>query len=436
MGEERLILPPPAPRRREIDILDELPGVLGLVLWQDVRHLHAWAEAADAGPARSIPRIPRGPSPKDLFNPTPPPWVIAKRAEARAQCGELADALDLFRSVTAAPLAVDRAAVAAACREVVEWALAREHTQTAIELAEAAARVAPEDPAIANLAGRVTRNAGEYARAEAWFNRAIGYAREQDDRVELTRAHLGKGILCKEMGRIRCAMHHFNIGSRKARKQGIQWLAAEVQHDLMLLLTEREQYSEAEKHAKLALRWYGKRHPRFPLFAADVALLMVMRRSYPLAARLSKGALRHVTSPGARAVILALHARALAGCGGVEELDRLRKRALRLLVDYREKEALTLWHLAVAEWLAGRREAAKTTAERALEVAHQRGERETAAQSKRLLVAIRRRKTSPPASGTRRDGEFMEFVQTLNARLSAWSPEQRSPSKLRGKWAA
>jgi len=436
MGEERLILPPPAARRREIEILAELPSVLGLVLWQDVRHLQVWAEASQAGPAPAILRIPRAPSTRDLFAPSPPPWVTAKRAEARAQCGELAGALDVFRSVTAAPLAVDRTAVAAACREVVEWALAREHVQTAIELAEVGALVGPEDPAAANLAGRVTRNAGEYARAEAWFNRAIGYAREHDDRIELTRAHIGKGILCKETGRIRCAMHHFNIGSRKARKQGIEWLAAEVQHDMMLLLTEQEQYAEAEKHAKLALSWYGKRHPRFPLFAADVALLMVMRRSYSLAARFSKGALQHVTNPGARAVILALHARALAGCGFVEELGRLHKRVLRLLEDYHEKEALALWHLAVAEWLAGQWEVAKSTAERALEVAVQQGERETVAQTKQLLVAIQGRKTAPPASGARRDGEFVEFVQTLNTRLSAWAPEQRSHSELRGKWAA
>jgi hypothetical protein len=105
-------------------------------------------------------------------------------------------------------------------------------------------------------------------------------------------------------------------------------------------------------------------------------------------------------------------------------------------VDYQEKEALTLWHLAVAEWLAGRWEAAQSTAEGALEVALQRGDRETATQTKRLLVAIRERKTAPPATSARRDGEFAEFVQTLNARLSAWSPEQRSPSELRGNWAA
>jgi tetratricopeptide (TPR) repeat protein len=450
MGEERLILPPPVQRRRECEILNELPNVLGLVLWQDVRHLHAWVEAAGAPPHGRMRSGARGarpdphpgsvpisrPSPRDFFNPSPPPWVVAKRNEARAQCGELGAALDELRTVAAAPLSVDRGAVAEGCRQVVEWALAHEHTQTAIEFAEAAARVDPENPAMANLAGRVTRNANEFARAEIWFNRGIGYAREQANRIELTRGHLGKGILCRELGRVRCAMHHFNIGSRKARKQGIEWLAAEVQHDVMLLLTVRGRYREAEKHAGLALRWYGKRHARFPLFAADVALLMVLERNYPLAARISKGALRHVTNPGARSVILSLHARALAGAGMVEELDRLRRRVLRLLQDYHEKEPVALWHLAAAERLASRWDAAAATAERALELATRSGDREAAALIERVLTAARARKPAPPASSTRRDGVFVEFVQTLHARLAAWSSEQRSHSELRAKWAA
>src|SRR3954465_5659701 len=206
MGEERLILPPPLQRRRESEILNELPNVLGLVLWQDVRHLHAWVEAAEAvRPQRRARSEGRGalpdlypgaasrfrPSPKDFFTPSPPPWVVAKRRDAPAQCGELAAALDELQAVAAAPASVGRAAVADACRQVVEWALAHEHTQTAIEFAEAAAVVAPEDPAMANLAGRVTRNAGEHGRAEVWFNRGIGYAREQNNKIELTRGHLG-----------------------------------------------------------------------------------------------------------------------------------------------------------------------------------------------------------------------------------------------------
>src|SRR6185503_1710503 len=104
----------------ESEILKEIPNVLGLVLWQDVRHLHAWAEASDT--AHSPCRRPLAPSPQDFFNASPPAWVIAKRRDARAQCSELASALDELGAVATAPLLVSRAAVAAACCEVVEWA--------------------------------------------------------------------------------------------------------------------------------------------------------------------------------------------------------------------------------------------------------------------------------------------------------------------------
>ncbi|MFL5382244.1 MAG: hypothetical protein ACJ8GN_06985 [Longimicrobiaceae bacterium] len=445
MGEERLILPPPAPRRREIEILDELPSVLGLVLWQDVRHLHAWAEASEAartprsrsaapeaGAARPILRLASSPSPKELFNPSPPPWVTAKRAEARAQCGELAGALDVFRSVTAAPLAVDRAAVAAACREVVEWALAREHVQTAIELAEAAATVAPEDPAAANLAGRVTRNAGEYARAEVWFNRAIGYAREHDNRIELTRAHLGYGTLHKELGHVREARRHLNSGSRIARRLGQPSLAAEAQHDLSALLMVWGHYPEAEEHAQTALRWYPKNHHRFPLFVADVAYLFVLRRNFAAAVRLLRSVLRTGEyPPSIKSAILALYSRALAGAGHTEEVAHHQQRALRLLRRHAEWETLTLWHVAAAERLLARWEPAEAYARRALEIATTQGDREMMMLIGGTLSEVLAKRPAPPPV-TRKTEQFRAFVEMLVSRLAEWAP--RRARQRRGPW--
>jgi tetratricopeptide (TPR) repeat protein len=443
MGEERLILPPPPNRRCEGEILRELPDDLGMVLWQDLRHLCAWAEVAertDGGAATGgeQPRardFRRRTSLAGLFNASPPEWVLAKRRAAAAACGELAEALARFGSVTSAPLLVDRQSLAAACARVVEWALERELPQTAIEFAEAAALVDHRSPAMANLAGRVTRNAGETARAEIWFNRGITFSREQQDAIELTRGHLGYGILCQDQGRVRCAMRHFNVGARRARKAGLEWLAAEVQHDIMLLLTVRGRFADAEKHARLALRWYGKRHARLPLFAADVALLMVLERNYSLAARLARASLRHVSAPAARSVILALHARALAGAGSVNELDWLRRRVVRITTQSGEREAVALWHLGHAERLAGEWDASERSAARALEIAESRRDAETAALARHLLAAARERRPAPPPSG-RRGGEFLEFIDTLSHRLATWSPDQRQPSALRARWAA
>lgn len=444
MGEERLVLPPPPGRRREEEILRELPDNVGLVLWQDLRHLRAWADVAErantevnrTGESARGHESRRRTSLGDLFNPSSPEWVLAKRRAARAACAELSGALARFGSLVSAPLAVDREAVAAACVQVVEWALGRELAQTAIEFAEAAALVDHRNPAMANLAGRVTRNAGEGVRAEIWFKRGIAFSREQDDAIELTRGHLGYGILCQDQGRVRCAMRHFNVGARKARRLGLEWLAAEVQHDITLLLTVRGRFAEAEKHARLALRWYGKRHARFPFFAADIALLMVLERNHPLAARLAKAALRHVTAPASRSVILALYARARAGMGAASELDWLRRRVLRITAQYRDREAVALWHLGHAERLAGDWESAERSATRALELAELRRDAETAALTRQLLAAVKERRPAPRPSRRRADHEFVEFIETLSDRLATWSPDQRQPSPLRARWAA
>jgi tetratricopeptide (TPR) repeat protein len=426
MGEERLILPPPVHRRRESEILNEIPNVLGLVLWQDVRHLHAWADTCEA--LRP---------PADIFNPSPPTWVLAKHRDARAQCGELSDALGALQAVAAAPRSVDRTGVAHACRQVVDWALAHEHTQTAIEFAEAAARVDPKNPEMANLAGRVTRNAGEYARAEVWFNRGIGYAREQSNKLELTRGHLGYGTLCKLTGRVRDAQKHLNSGSRIARKHGSPSLAAEAQHDLCALLIERGHYPQAEEHAFVALRWYPKNHHRLPLFVADVALLFVLRRHFSAAVRLLRNTVRLLEAPGTKTAVLALYSRALAGAGHAEEATRQRRRVLHLLQRHSQWEALALWHLAAAERSLGHWESAEAHASRALEIATEKDDLETERRVGQTLSHILSR-TPAPTQISRRTEEFRAFVESLTDRLSDWAPRRtRSRSPLWGdRWAA
>jgi tetratricopeptide (TPR) repeat protein len=425
MGEERSIPAPPLPRRREREILTEIPSVLGLVLWQEARHLRDWAETPVS--ARGV-----------LF-PSPPlhARVLALRRQARAEAGDdLTDPLTVFQRLLTSGAEADPRQLASACEKVALWAIKHEHVETAIEYAEAAAITDPLDAKRANLAGRLTRNAHENARAEIWFRRGIGLARLQRDKIELARGHLGRGILYQEMGRLRSAKKHMHTGARVARSQGLDWLAAEAEHDLMLLLAVHGRHAEAEQHAKLALRWYGSRHARFPLFAADIALLLVFERNYHDAARLARGALRHIEHPASRSVVLALLARALVGAGFPDELDRLRRRVVGIVKAHREREAVALWHLAAAERAARRWVAAEESAGRSLAIALRQGDRETSKFAARLLTAIQARKLAPPPGALRKDPEYRSFYEELSARLSKWSPERRALSAVRSAWVA
>jgi tetratricopeptide (TPR) repeat protein len=413
MGEERIIPPPPAPRRREASILEELADPLGIVLWQDVRHLRDWAESAPEVRGR-------------LFNP-PSPRVLAKRREARACAAELGVVLDTFAAMKREPLNVEPAELGRACEQVVQWAMQREHLQTAIEFAEAGAMIDPANPKLANVAGRVTREACEFDRSEVWFKRGIGTARALDDSIEQFWGHVGYGKLCKEVGRVKDARRHLNRASRLAWKAGPPSLAASAQHDICALLMVRGHLAEAAERARSALLWYPKSDPRLPFFAADVALLLVLGRRYAAATRLLRPVLRVVQQPGARAAIFALAARAFAGAGAAEEAALMRKRALRLLLAHPAMEAVARWHLADACRLAGDWEGAQASAEMALSLAAAQNDRETERMTRILLRLIAERKPAPPRSA----GDLRDLVLELAERVSRWSPRRgRQP----GPW--
>ena len=412
MGE-RIILPPPMARHREAGILSELPDALGLVLWQDVRHLRDWAESTPEVRAR-------------LYC-APTARVLVKRRDARLCAGELMRALDTFAAMKEDPRSADPVALGAACTQVVEWALEREHTQTAIEFAEAGAICHPMDPKLANVAGRLTREANEYERSEVWFTRGIGIAREQENTIEQFWGHVGYGKLCKELGRIKDARRHLNRASRLAWREGPPTLAASAQHDICALLMVRGQLTEAAERARSALQWYPKSDPRLPFFAADVALMLVLGRHYSAATRLLRPVIRVVQQPSARAVILALTARAFAGAGASEEAALSRKRALKLLDEHPAVEGVVRWHLADAYRLAGNWEGARAEAEAALSVATDQNDGETARLTRTLLRLIAERKPAPPRSTS----GLRDLVVELSERVSRWAPRRgRQP----GPW--
>lgn len=416
MGEERLIPAPPPARRGELKILDELPNALGLVLWQDVRHLRDWAETSPT--LRSV-----------LFNPDTSPEAIAKRRDARALANDLSGAFATFASLKAEPVKARVSDVAAACEQVVSWALQHDHTQTAIEWAEVAAIVDEVNPKAANLAGRVTRMANEYDRAERWFQRGVGFARRQDDTIELIRGHLGYGRLCTELGRVKGARVHLNAGANLARKGGPPSLAAEAQHDLCAMLMVRGHLTEAAKRAQRALVWYPKNHHRIPFFAADVGLMLVLAQRFYPAAKLLRLVLRHVKQPSARATIIALTARAVAGAGEPEESAVLRHRAFKLLEKHRGMEPVTRWHLADAQRLLGNWDAAEVEAEAALAASIAHNDREIARLTHvlRNLINARRSAVGRPAGP-----DLRQFLRQLASRVESWSP--RRERQWNGPW--
>ncbi|HEU0016645.1 MAG TPA: hypothetical protein VFQ45_23385 [Longimicrobium sp.] len=402
-----------------------MPTTLGLVLWQAARHVRDWAAQPEARPA--------------LFHPPPrPAWVAAKRAEARALAPGLP--LDRILDVTAAPLGVEPRALAEACRQVALWGEEHGHREVAIHFAEAGALAAPWDARLANLAGRLTRNAGDYHRAELWLERGIGLARERHDYVEHARGHLGMALLCKLLRRDKRARKHFHAAAVTAQKSGREWLAAEAEHDLLAMMIERGYLASGYIHARRALKWYPKHHPRFPLFAADFACLLIRDGKYADASAVLSAAREAVQDPAQRIVIQALHLRAVVGVG--DPLSLTVAREVEQVIEEQAIESAALeaaarFHLAEAERGLQRWKEAEENARVALGIATKRRDTEFQRVLAELLEEVQARYVPVPPGELPRPG-VAELVEAIGERLVRWSPTRRGRGRSipDGEWAA
>jgi tetratricopeptide (TPR) repeat protein len=437
MGAKRKLPPPPYRRRSGVEVwglevMDEVSEPLGLVLWEDLRHLRDWDDARPYKAGKIVVPDRRG----DLFRADTPLWIADKRREAALQTPDLADALDAFDHLTQHPLAVNEFFTGTACDKVVQWALSHGYNETAMHFAEAAALIDRKSPHRARIAGKLAREVGDYPRAEVWFERSVVLARKVRNWEEYTRAHLGAGIMFMNLGREGRAQKHFNTASGIAMREGYEWVAAEAQHDLFQFMTVRGRYADGELHARRALAWYPKHNMRFPYFIADVGFLLVCKKSYTPAAKLLREFTRKIKPPH-NVLGFSVLVRALACAGKRKEFARRREHLLRLLETHKEYEAAARWNLAHGERAVGMWEAATENAERAIELARVRRDKETEGLAQRLLDELRAG-TATPAETYRTDQGFRDFMDDLLSRISDWSPTRRGrpPGDSRDDWAA
>lgn len=426
MGDKHIVPEPPFWSRPIFLLLDEVPGALGQTLWQYARHLRDRTSVSE--PQRST-----------LVHQQFVPHVLDRISAAKREVPQLAEALDRFGMVVLSPDCDDHD-LARASETVVDWAESQGYLRCATEFAELAALLEPQSASAANRAGRLNRNASDFPRAEVWFERGIGLARRAADHVEYTRGHIGFGILFQTLGKDRRARKHFHTAAVIARKDGRRWLAAEAQHDLMLMSTERGRFDEAEVHAARALTWYPKHHRRFPFFVADLCFLLVCEAHYSVAVELLTDFLDVVENPAQQVLGMSLLARALACAGRRSRFIRVRGRVQTLLNEFTEHEPAARVNIAEAERAAGLWRDAEATARAALELAIARRDVVPERLARALLVEIQQRTPPPVESRTpHRDPEWLSnIVPSVSTRLAAWTPTRRGriPTVGRSEWAA
>jgi tetratricopeptide (TPR) repeat protein len=426
-AKPRVIPPLPVWPRRESAVLSEVPETaLAIELWLYLRHLRDWVDSGQNATT-------------ELFHPASTDRVRSRRAEALDDAGPLESAIAVFHELSDAPAGVTAERLRDACITVADWANEHGYGVTAAQFGATATRIAPESPLAANVAGLTHRRLGEWTNAELYYGRAARYARRHKNADEYVAAHIGMAALALARGRHKGARRHLNTASNEARRSGSTWLASHAQHDLMLMLTERREYRQAEVAAARAVTLYPVTDPRFPYLAADFAFLLLAQRMYAEALPILQRFLSLIEAPAQQVIAMSLLSRAYAGVGRRDDSRNVRRAVNELIKTYPQDAPAALYHMAEACRAEGAWEEAEQLIEASRARARAAGDVALVGYADQLAEEIADRNV-PPAPAAEDDAGLRRSITTaLSARLAHWRPNSRRGRKRhprRNHWAA
>jgi tetratricopeptide (TPR) repeat protein len=415
-SHRRWRIPPPLlrdagdPGPEGLQILEEIPDDLGGLLWKTVRSVLLWAEVAPSDR-------------KELFE-----AGAAERRQAEILAAvpqgeeELVPILETLTLVLSLPAQTDADTVGAACRRVAAWAQDRGHPRTALEFLQAGALVCPADPAFALAIVRAARDLAQYSRAEAWFFRAVGLARQCRDWDTYVRAYLAHGKMMVRRGSFPAARRSVLKALRRSNRQGLTETRAMALHELFVIADCTGDAQAAQAHALEALRSYGPSHPRLPLLAHDLAFFWLQQGRFAD----SFQAVREVVPlipPHLRPIALGTLARAAGGSGEKEAFRSANDKLTRAPAGPGVAEA---WlEVARGALQLGELEEAEASVHRAEHLARERHEGRVRLMAESVRDAIRaeararaaREVSRPAAPVAAPSPESLEVVRILRERV-------------------
>lgn len=361
-------------------ILDEVPGDVGVVLWQSVRNVFLWAT-------------------------TPPdrrPGLFAEEAaDLRAEQvrrleleSELQAPLSVVVSMLRHPDRADVSRVVNACRRIALWAENRGALATALAFSQAAALCAPQSPILAYAVGRLARRCAQYDRAESWYTRAVIQGRHARDWTVYARSWAGMGTLHLQRGNYPQARRALQRCLRAATRHGLMDLRAIAYHDLFIVEVESGS-ADSDWFAQQALLAYSQNHANIPRLAYDIAFYWTEQGRFEAATPVAFALVDLFEAPAERALTLSLAARAAAGSGDTGRFHATAAKAMALMNTGLARDAEARSLLALAFGAASLRDwdYATASAERALTVARERHEGRFVIAAAAAVDAVRTRST-------------------------------------------
>jgi hypothetical protein len=393
------------------EVIEVMEGELAIVLWTLLRGLYEWVKPT----ADQTERL-------RLFSP-PSDASRARLLAAAGEAPQIAGALARLAAMREAPGEVSPAHIGAACAEISQWAEKRSLLDVGAHFAEAGAYADPENPRLANAAGRLCRRLRDYERSAAWFRRARYAAVRSLNKPERIRALLGYGGLMRVMGRYEEAEAHYILAARLAERTRRPKQAAESHHDLLAIAILTDDLDAAETHVWEALRLYPARHPHLAVLAHDWAFALVLRRFYAAAVPLIQLALDRVRVQEYRTLMFSTLARAGAGAGLLDVHAGAEAQTLRHLPRFAEYGPAVLINLAQAQWLFEAWGPAEAYARRAQAAARSHADERYQRDASELLRRLRRREAPP----TQLAPPLPDVIDSVRARIAARLREAPAP---------
>ena len=361
-----------------LSVLEEVPGELGLVLWQSLRDAMLWGRADLAQRAA-------------LFAPASDTARMAATLAAGAPV-EVEEPLKVLAGMVGQPETAREENVALACRQLSQWAEARALLAAALSFAQAAAVVTPADPSCAYNVGRLARRRAEHARAETWYRRTIALARQAGDWPTYALAFCGLGNLYVGRGNFPVARRFYERALRAAGRNSLHEIEAMARHDLFGIAVEVGDAAEAHEMARGAFEAYGPHHASLPALAHDIAYFWITQGSGDRALPVLKSLVRHAEEPGFRLGVFGDIGRVAGASGDRGAFQAAWSDATEMIsaspgLDTAARAWLDLAHgaLSLGAW-----DRAEDAAQRALEGATRRGDSKTRLTAEALVDAARR----------------------------------------------
>jgi tetratricopeptide (TPR) repeat protein len=392
-------------------VLEEVPGQLGVTLWQYARDVELWSTT----PPETRHRL----------------FVAGQSQRRRERTAALRSMGELRLPLLSLSRAIERrthnagAQVTRACAAVSRWAEDQGLPRTALAFAQSAALATPDQAGPALAVGVLARRAGEPRRAETWFRRALGLARRRHDWRYYGLASLGLGSVAMQRGDHVAARGWFVRALRISRRYALWDVRPLALHQLFTAAVRTGDAENAEAFAQRALKAYGAGHPRLVALAHDVAAFWLAAGRFDEALHAYRAVLPRVSEIVERRRVASGMARAAAGVGDRLTFATMWSETWRLVDEFGEGEGVAAALLALAEGAAllGDPDRGQMAAAHAHRIATQRDEAGVRTAAEKLMeslrtvrrgYAARNRGPAPPPEPPRPAPDFAaELVEAL-----------------------